>query len=526
MPDAVEYAAMAVNLDRGLGPVLHFAGITYPSRYTIGYPLMLAAAYPLLGRRPERLCLVTALTALIAVAGLYILTLWAFDRPSAVLAGLLLATSPHFLGLSTCVMSDVPALAVVVLAALAFLYAEGKESLVASALCGLLVGLAVTIRVTNGAILVGMLAAALLVRPRRLRLAQVMAFAIGFIAFPGLQAWVNLHYLGSPLSTGYAFWWREAYSSVSTTFELRFLFAPWDTTYRHGNLVSYTLAMLGLDGLLGQLTLGLEPQTLLHSHYSFYPFPVAIFAGLGVFFANRRKRNATTMRAVYLGFGFLASLLLIYLPYFFLDPRFLLPALFIVFGAAAYGLVSANRRLAAGWAGYAVIALDVLLAGAILVDTGSRLATPPPPAKLVDDVLTMRPRLKNAVVVSDISLQWLEIYAGGEGTEFVALNSLYAAETEPNSEYHLRGLYDKKSEGSSLPIPPILLPGGELDLAEARKLADEDKKGRPVYLLVMMPQSDAWWDELKREFAEIDRRFSHETIADYREVGLYRLRPH
>ena len=226
MPDAVEYAAMAVNLDRGLGPVLHFAGITYPSRYTIGYPLMLAAAYPLLGRRPERLCLVTALTALIAVAGLYILTLWAFDRPSAVLAGLLLATSPHFLGLSTCVMSDVPSLAVAVLAALAFLYAEGKESLVASALCGLLVGLAVTIRVTNGAILIGMLAATLLVRPRRLRLAQVMTFAIGFIAFPGLQAWVNLHYLGSPLSTGYAFWWREAYSPVSTTFELRFLFIP------------------------------------------------------------------------------------------------------------------------------------------------------------------------------------------------------------------------------------------------------------------------------------------------------------
>ena len=57
-------------------------------------------------------------------------------------------------------LSDVPSLAVVILAVLAFLYAEEKESLVASALCGLLVGLAVTIRVTNGAILVGMLAAA------------------------------------------------------------------------------------------------------------------------------------------------------------------------------------------------------------------------------------------------------------------------------------------------------------------------------------------------------------------------------
>jgi len=199
MPDAVEYAAIAVNLDRGLGPVLHFGGISYPCRYTIGYPLILAAAYPLLGYKPERFCLVTALTALIAIAGLYILTLWAFDRPSAILAGLLLATSPHFIGLSTCVVSDVPALAVVVLAVLAFLYAEEKESLVASLLCGLLAGLAATIRVTNGAILAGILAAALLVRPRRLGFARVMAFAIGFAAFPGLQVWVNLHYFGSPL---------------------------------------------------------------------------------------------------------------------------------------------------------------------------------------------------------------------------------------------------------------------------------------------------------------------------------------
>src|SRR5260370_37282766 len=44
MPDAIEYAAVAVNLDRGLGPVLHFAGNSYPPRYTIGYPLVLAPA--------------------------------------------------------------------------------------------------------------------------------------------------------------------------------------------------------------------------------------------------------------------------------------------------------------------------------------------------------------------------------------------------------------------------------------------------------------------------------------------------
>ncbi len=426
-------------------------------------------------------------------------------------------------------VSDVPALAVVVFAVLTFLYAEERESLVASALCGLLAGLAVIIRPTNGAILAAMLAAALNVQPRRLQLARVMAFAIGFSAFPGLQAWENLHYLGSILSNGYLFWLPEFYRSVFEPFKLSYLFVPSDTTiYRHGNLVAYALAMLGLDGILGQLTLGFESRTLEHARYALYPFPVAIFAGLGVFFAIRRKRDARTMRAVYLGLGFLGSLLLIYLAYFYVDPRFILPASFIVFAAAGFGLVSANRRLERGWAGFAVIALDVVLAGAIVVETVSRVAAlPPAQSKLVADVLAIRPQLTNAVVVSDISLQWIEIYAGGEGTEFVGLNNLFTGQVPELAvtEYHLRWLYHKKSKGWSGPIPPTLLPNGKLDLAEAHKLAEEDKKGRPVYLLVAMPLTGEWFHELGQEFAEIDRYFSHETIADYPEVGLYRLKP-
>ena len=526
MPDAVEYAATAVNLDRGLGPVLHFAGNSYPSRYTIGYPLMLAAAYPLLGHRPERFCRVTALTALVAIAGLYLLTLGAFDRPSAVVAALILATSPHFLGLSTCVLSDVPALAAAVLAALAFLYAEEKESIVASVLCGLLAGLAVTIRATNAAILVGMLVAALNVAPRRLKLARVMEYAIGFSVFPGLQAWVNLHYLGSILSSGYTFWLPELYGSAFTSFQPRFLFEPSFPEYRHGTLISYGLAMLGLDGIFGQLNLGLEVGTLGHARYALYPFPVAVFAALGVFFAIRRKGNPGTMRALYLGFSFLGLLLYVYLLYFYADPRFLLPGLFIVFAAAGYGLISANRRLAMGWAGFAVVALDVVLALAILAEAVSRLAATPPDSKLVVDVLAIRPRLTNAVVVSDISLQWLELFAGGERTEFVGLNNLFTGEVPDQviTEYHLHWLYHKKSEG--WPIPPMLLPNGKLDPAEARKLAEEDVKGRPVYLLVAMPQTDQWFGELKQEFAEIDRYFSHEIVVNYPEMGLYRLRPH
>ncbi|HEY2662869.1 MAG TPA: glycosyltransferase family 39 protein [Candidatus Binataceae bacterium] len=527
IPDAVEYAAVAVNLDRGLGPVLHFAGNSYPPRYTVGYPMMLAAAYPILGHRPERLYAVTVLTALVAIAGLYLLTLWMFDRPSATLAALLLATSPHFLGLSTMVMSDVPALAVVILAVLAFLYALERVSLAASTLCGLLVGLGVTIRVSNGAILIGMLAAALIVRPRRFQLAQVLTFALGFIALPSLQAWLNLHYLGSIFSNGYAFWLPAFYNSaVFKTFKLSYLVAPADPIYRHGNFVAYSLAMLGIDGIFHQLHLGTESRTLVHARYSLFPFPVIVFAVLGAYWAMRQNRSASTMRTLYLGLSFLAALLLIYLPYFHVEPRFILPALFIVFAAAGWGLVTTNRRLEWGWAGFAVIVLDVILGGSILVETFSRLTTSAPSqSELVAEVQAIRPQLKNVVLVSDLSLQWLELIAGGEQTEFVGLDSdLYGRAV---NEKHLSWLQQKKSKGWSGQVPPtLLLPGGELDPGEASKLADDDKRGRPVYLLVAIPTNSQWLGVLKREFTEIDRYFLYETIARDREVALYRLKPH
>ena len=82
-PDGLEYAAAAVNLDRGLGPVLHFGGYSYPSRYTEGYPLILAAAYPILGHDVELLCLATMVMGLVAIVALYLLAFRMFGRPSA-----------------------------------------------------------------------------------------------------------------------------------------------------------------------------------------------------------------------------------------------------------------------------------------------------------------------------------------------------------------------------------------------------------------------------------------------------------
>ena len=160
------------------------------------------------------------------------------------------------------------------------------------------------------------------------------------------------------------------------------------------------------------------------------------------------------------------------------------------------------------------------------VETVSRLTTPVPrQSELVAEVQAFRPRLTNAVLVSDISLQWLELIVGGDHTEFVGLSSnLYGRAV---SEKHLSWLYQKKSKGWSGPVPPtLILPSGALDPGEARKLAEDDKQGRPVYLLVAIPTNSQWFGVLKREFSEIDRPFSHEPIERHHEVALYRLKPH
>ena len=83
------------------------------------------------------------------------------------------------------------------------------------------------------------------------------------------------------------------------------------------------------------------------------------------------------------------------------------------------------------------------------------------------------------MLVSDISLQWLELYAGGEGTEFVGLSSDFGEHTV-NERTSCTGFMSKDLKDRLGPIPPILLlPGGGLDQAEASKLAAEDEEEAP-----------------------------------------------
>jgi 4-amino-4-deoxy-L-arabinose transferase-like glycosyltransferase len=535
-PDGLEYAAAAVNLDRGLGPVLHFGGYSYPSRYTEGYPLMLAAAYPILGRHVERLCLATMALGLIGIVTLYLLAFRMFGRLSAVAGGALLALSPVFITYSTLVLSDVPTLTVTILAAIALYDSSQAEDpsgrtaawMVAATLCGLLAGFTVMIRPTNATMLIGIAAAMFAVRSRRALtdfIPGAIAFGIAFAIFPLWQAWTNARLLGGPFSSGYAFWVPEVYGSFAKTFSPRFLFGATMPGNPNGNLPTYVLTLLGLDGMLGDPG---DPR------YLMYPFAAAIFAIIGIVSALRSSARSV-LRVMWFGLGFLAALLALYLVYFFTEIAFILPATFILFVASGYGIVAANRAMLAARklqrktsrenaiiAG--VIALDLMLAFSLFAETAGRIDASPQQSKMVPTLLAINSQLQpDAIVISNISLQFLELYARQAQTELVGLNSF-----DPGgqfTDYHLARLYSKRASGWPGPVPPVLFAGPHLDDAEAKAIADKIRAGHPAYLLVTAPEQPEYASLLKDELAELIGAFNLYSLARTDLVELYRLTP-
>ncbi len=534
-PDGLEYAAAAVNLDRGLGPVLHFGGYSYPSRYTEGYPLILAAAFPILGHHVELLCLATAVIGLVGIVALYTIAFRMFGRPSAFAACALLALSPVFITYSTLVLSDVPTLAVTILTALALFRASEAEDaplssrswiVSSAALCGFLAGFTVMIRPTNATIVIGLAAAMFFVRPPG-RLAELVrvaiAFGLAFAIFPIWQAWTNYRYLGGLTNSGYVFWVPEVYGSFAKTFNPRFLFGATMPGNPYGNVPSYLLTLTGLDGMLGDPG---DPR------YLMYPFAAAVFAIIGIVIALKSSSRAT-LRVIWFGLAFMAVLTGLYLFYFFTEIAFILPATFILFIAAGYGIVAGNRTMLDAYARprkssrdnmliAGVVALDLMLAISMVAETASRVTAIPQQSKMVPTLLAIGPQLQpDAIIVSNVSLQFLQLYLAKPKTELVGLNAF-----DPNgqfTDYHLARLYVKKAAGWQGPVPPVLFSGPHIDDTEVKFLSNAMRARRPTYLLMTRPEREDYADLLKDELKQLNASFNLESIAQSDLIELYRL---
>ncbi len=540
-PDGLEYAAAAVNIDHGLGPMLHFGGYSYPSRYTEGYPLILAVAWPLVGANPARLYLATVATGLLAIGALYLLVFKMFGRLSAALSAAILALSPIFLTYSTLVLSDVPTLAITLIAALAMVRATeaeygapARDVLAQSwAIFGFIAGFTVMIRPTNAVLLVGVVLCVVMVRPAgaglklRHMLAAMFAFGLGFALMPAWQAHENIATLGRASANGYAWWVPEVYGAAGRTFRASYLFGPTMPRNPHGNLIVYVLTILGLDGLIGDRG---------DARFFLYPFAAAAFALVGIVAAVRDETvRRTAKRVLWFGVGFLAMLFAVYSVYLFTDIGFLLPGAFVLFAAAGFGIVTANRfardtlrsrdrdlRALGGAVG--VIVLDLMLAIALSSEVAIRLRPAPAQSAMVPALQSIdRTIPQDATIVSNISLQFLELYLGADKRTFVGLNALDPGERF--TDYHLNRLYEKRAAGWTGAVPPVVFNGPETSAESQDSLAAAMRAKTPVFVLLGAPETQNYANLLKDELDQLQAKFVFEPVEQNSSIAMYRLKP-
>ena len=333
-PDALEYEEAARSIVRGDGYWLGIGEAKYPPRYPPGMSLLVAASSPAFGvarGAGVRTVLACALLTVLVAAALA----WRLGGgwPAAA-AALLLAIAPLHVVWSKHVMSDVPsALLVTIVAAWLVVDAARARSTLRTLARAALVGLSVGVRTANVALLPALAVAELWCAAgrraspgatgrRRARVATGLALAAGFAVGLAPLLLYNGVRFGAPWRSGYDLWHGAEFDLGHA------LRSPLATG--SGNLRFYATALAGLGDL--------------------YAWPLALGVVLGALVLWRgRPAGRALLAFVAL---LVAALLAIYVPFFWQDTRFLLPALPLLLVVAAQGTAASSPRLVRGltWA--------------------------------------------------------------------------------------------------------------------------------------------------------------------------------
>src|SRR5208282_4887159 len=158
-----------------------------------------------------------------------------------------------------------------------------------------------------------------------------------------------------------------------------------------------------------------------------------------------------------------------------------------------------------------VIALDVLLIVSLASEAVVRLTAQPDSSTMVESLESLDSTVpRDATVVSNISLQFLDLYLG-ESRNYVGLNSLDPGERF--TDYHLHRLYEKRAAGWNGAVPPVVFDGEQMSAAEADSLASAVGAKTPVFLLLAAPESQDYADVLKGELDQLQGRFAVEPVS-------------
>jgi len=328
-PDAEEYAHLASALLHGTYLIDYPSGAVQPSRYSPGFPIMLAPSVAIGGLEAAVWTSYLAALALGTLAAIIAARLG--GGVAAPLAVVLTIFTPAVVSLSAVVMSDVP-FAAVGLGQLALLaLASGQRS---AASAGVLAAVLVWMR---PAALTLIIASLMALWGARCALRRAAAFVVGLLPLLlALAAWQRVAY-GSPLTTSYQAFNESvgAGSGLGNFFSLGYAFGPPWNAYLAGttpNAVVYGTSLLGVDSAGAW-------------------FGVGVIGLLGASFMARSAAEVGIVGRFTLAVS--AVTLLVYVPYFFQDQRFLLfPEVLnnvVASVVIAKGIAAARTRLPSKW---------------------------------------------------------------------------------------------------------------------------------------------------------------------------------
>jgi 4-amino-4-deoxy-L-arabinose transferase-like glycosyltransferase len=484
-PDALEYEEAARSLAAGQGYALEVEGERFPPRFPPGFSLLIAPVLRVLGDAPGTgiwLVWASALVAVVCTAGLAALV----AGPAAALgAALLVALLPMHVSWSQAVMSDVPASALVAALAWWAVAALARPRLrVGEWLAlGVVLGLGAALRQTC-VLLVVPLALVLVTRGRdawRSGAGLVAGTFVGLLPLLGYQ----LARFGAPLADGYGYWVTFAHHGW------RYVLGRPAAGGSDANLVFYGRQLAGLGTL--------------------YPWPVAVLAGFGFGLAVRRSGPARTLAL--LAGGYVPTVLLLYVPFYWQWDRFLLPALPLLCVLAAVPL----GTLEPVWLRAAAAAVLALAIGLVL--QAERPFDPPDPA--TGEALRLSQlgaRLEpDAAVIARTNVFFAERFLR-RGTDRLWLPIGRCEHREQITRHHLRPY--APGDGERGWIRDAVVEPFDADAAAAAVdalLAE----GRPVYLSNVL---EFQAPHLAQVVALLRARYVLEPVADRTTPGLWRVR--
>lgn len=327
-PDAAEYSILASNMYQGIGPRLSMNEIAFPSRYPLGFPLLIVPFYALLGSDPANAFYCSFVLGLFSVIVLYLLAKRVSDNPFVpFLATFFFASNILVWLLLGVVMSEIATTFFLLLSLYCLARICSSDSIGWFVLLGFSIGYAAFIRVPNAIMVVPIFSYLVWRRKIHLRSASMAAFLAPLIFFFIVILLQNYFLYGSVLGSGYS-----AHSVVSFGFG-----------YLVNNGLTYFKSLfLGING------------SSLWFIGPFYSEIVTFFLFIGISSAVREKK----LGALLIAGGICTLFFILYSAWFFNDMRFLLPLFPLIFIGAADGvsLILPKLREKYQWSAVAIVA--------------------------------------------------------------------------------------------------------------------------------------------------------------------------